>query len=253
MGLLNKAAAGIGKFWSKLSGSDYRFSQNKQMAEYQYSKDLEMWNRQNAYNHPSEQMARYKEAGLNPALMYGSGGSASAGSATEMPQYNAPTFDWSKNPINILNTLSAFQDLRVKKANADKESALSRAFMDWFNQGVTGKEGDVIKDPKKLYTGATGSKWKKEIDLSAITGEKRKEWEWKTSPSWDKNWFSQTFLGMKDMSELFKTQQSTRKTAAEADLRDVEAETYRQLGKLGEGQFDAKKFLIGLLKAWALR
>lgn len=33
--------------------------------------NLQMWNQQNAYNSPAAQMARYKEAGLNPALIYG--------------------------------------------------------------------------------------------------------------------------------------------------------------------------------------
>lgn len=44
--------------------------------------NLEMWNMQNAYNSPAAQMARYKEAGLNPNLIYGqsnSGGSISTG------------------------------------------------------------------------------------------------------------------------------------------------------------------------------
>lgn len=44
-----------------------------------------MWNAQNAYNTPAAQMERLKEAGLNPALVYGSGsvvGNASSMSAS---------------------------------------------------------------------------------------------------------------------------------------------------------------------------
>lgn len=39
-----------------------------------------MWNMQNAYNLPEAQMARFKQAGLNPNLIYGQGNSGNAGS-----------------------------------------------------------------------------------------------------------------------------------------------------------------------------
>ncbi len=35
------------------------------------SQNIEFWNMQNAYNDPSAQMARLKQAGLNPNLIYG--------------------------------------------------------------------------------------------------------------------------------------------------------------------------------------
>lgn len=59
---------------------------NMELAKYAYQQDLEMWNRQNAYNTPSAQMQRYREAGLNPNLIYGSG--SSAGNATNAPSFN---------------------------------------------------------------------------------------------------------------------------------------------------------------------
>jgi len=37
------------------------------------------WYQVNAYNHPSQQMARYKEAGLNPHLIYGNANNTPAG------------------------------------------------------------------------------------------------------------------------------------------------------------------------------
>lgn len=41
-----------------------------------YQRQLEMWEKTNAYNHPAEQMKRYKEAGLNPNLIYGQSNTA---------------------------------------------------------------------------------------------------------------------------------------------------------------------------------
>lgn len=58
--------------------------QNKRQREYEtgvYNKQrqdaLSDWQRQNEYNHPSSQMARLREAGLNPNLVYGSGSAQS--------------------------------------------------------------------------------------------------------------------------------------------------------------------------------
>lgn len=47
---------------------------------------LDMWERQNAYNTPAEQMQRLKDAGLNPALMYGKGNVGNAQQAMGVQQ-----------------------------------------------------------------------------------------------------------------------------------------------------------------------
>lgn len=62
---------------------------NRQMADLNYQRGLDMWNLQNEYNSPSASVQRLKDAGLNPALMYG-GGSV-AGNASTAPQSNIPS------------------------------------------------------------------------------------------------------------------------------------------------------------------
>lgn len=47
---------------------------------------LDMWERQNAYNTPANQMQRLKDAGLNPALMYGQGNVGNAQQAMGVQQ-----------------------------------------------------------------------------------------------------------------------------------------------------------------------
>lgn len=59
------------------------------LAQYQYDKAVEMWNRQNEYNSPKSQMARLAEAGLNPNLVYGSGNVVGNTSA-QAPNYSPP-------------------------------------------------------------------------------------------------------------------------------------------------------------------
>ena len=41
---------------------DLQNQENRKLAEYQYSKDLEMWNRANEYNTPANQMQRFKRS-----------------------------------------------------------------------------------------------------------------------------------------------------------------------------------------------
>lgn len=64
---------------------------NKAEAELAYQRSVDMWNRQNMYNTPESQMARFKAAGLNPHLIYGQG---SSGLASSPPQYQPPNIQY---------------------------------------------------------------------------------------------------------------------------------------------------------------
>lgn len=60
-----------------------RFS--REMYARQKQDSLDFWHMQNTYNSPEQQMARLKEAGLNPNLVYGSGADATSSSAPKVP------------------------------------------------------------------------------------------------------------------------------------------------------------------------
>ena len=80
-----------GSLLGNLFGFGSQAATNKaqmELAKYQYEKNLEMWNRQNEYNLPSAQRQRLIDAGLNPALMYGSGHISNT--AADAPSYDAP-------------------------------------------------------------------------------------------------------------------------------------------------------------------
>ena len=59
------------------------FERAKKLMREQRDLDLETWRLQNAYNTPLAQMERLKEAGLNPALMYGQGNTGNANSSVQ--------------------------------------------------------------------------------------------------------------------------------------------------------------------------
>lgn len=63
-----------------------------ELAKYAYSQDLEMWNKQNEYNNPANQMQRLIAAGLNPNLVYGSG-SITGNTVGSAPSFKSPELE----------------------------------------------------------------------------------------------------------------------------------------------------------------
>ena len=116
------------------------------LAEYGYNKDLEMWNQQNQYNSPIEQMQRLKAAGLNPALVYGNG--AVGNSAGTIPHYNTPTLNRNQvryDPVDMLRFMNAYQDLKYKTevTNQVRENVmLTQKKKDVIDREIVGKDID---------------------------------------------------------------------------------------------------------------
>lgn len=125
MGLIgNIIGGGLGLIQSAMESRtqkrnvDMTIEANRNMAQYAYNKDLEMWNRANEYNSPEKQMERLSSAGLNPNLVYGHGAVGNTSSA--LPKYNAPTQQFNyRPPVDLTNTLAMFQDFQVKQAQID--------------------------------------------------------------------------------------------------------------------------------------
>lgn len=96
---------------------------NMKLAKYAYSKDLEMWNRNNEYNNPSAQMSRLSSAGLNPNLVYGSG-TVTGNTSQTLPKFQAPTMSYNVNPVSKgVGMLNAYQDFEMKNAQIDNVKA----------------------------------------------------------------------------------------------------------------------------------
>lgn len=115
---------------------------NRELAEYQYSKDLEMWNKTNEYNNPSNQMARLKAAGLNPNLIYGNGGGQTQ--AATMPKYQAPTMNYNYRPaVDPLAVIGAYQNFRLQAAQVKSAEAQANSASDWWLFKTTGADMDT--------------------------------------------------------------------------------------------------------------
>ncbi|WGL31455.1 DNA pilot protein [Dipodfec virus UOA04_Rod_1074] len=79
------------KYQLALNNDVFRKNQLAQSQANDYN--LMLWHKQNAYNSPLSQMERYREAGLNPMLMYGDGTSGLAGSTTPAKAAQMDTFE----------------------------------------------------------------------------------------------------------------------------------------------------------------
>ena len=177
--------------------TDRTIAANKEMAAYQYSKDLEMWNRGNVYNSPLAQMDRLKAAGLNPNMVYGSG-SAAGMAAGQLPRYNAPTLDYNYiPPVDIPSVISAFQNFRLGNAqirNAEEigkaktaENAILDAMREQTTEGGGWRRGSLreftLSDrATKLWNEMIGSSAKARV-LSGGVGYqldalKESAWNW---------------------------------------------------------------------------
>lgn len=125
--LLSAGIGALGSVFGSLFGKKSQDDTNKanmELAEYQYSKNLEMWNRQNEYNTPANQVKRIKAAGLNPALLYGSG--SVANTASSAPSYQAPNLRAYTNFGDFgASYLSQIPLQAAQVRNLDSNSALT--------------------------------------------------------------------------------------------------------------------------------
>lgn len=99
---------------------NYKYQTN--LANQQNAYNMNMWKLQNEYNSPANQMRRYEEAGLNPALMYGQVTPGNASSAPQQVTPNAPNFSQDMRDLaqafNIEGLKQAIADTKLKQANA---------------------------------------------------------------------------------------------------------------------------------------
>lgn len=89
---------------------------NKELAQYSFEQQRQMIREQNEYNSPQAQMARYKEAGLNPNLIYGDGSSMS-GNQQSIARYEAPILQAPEVRMGLNEALQMALQYRSQQAD----------------------------------------------------------------------------------------------------------------------------------------
>lgn len=156
--------------------------ENKRAREYNYG----LWQEENAYNDPSAQMERLKNAGLNPNLVYGSGATTLAARSTPTQPANI------KSPqLDTLDAVQAYQNIRQTDAMTDQVKAQTRATQNSWPVDVdlknmyfqnASEQNDILKETlrqEKLRTLGM------EADLAAQTESSAHKTGW--SYRWSRN------------------------------------------------------------------
>jgi hypothetical protein len=90
----------------------------------EYERNLEIWNMQNAYNHPQQQMTRLRQAGLNPNLVYGKGADNTAQSISptksKAPEFGTKDLIAPNLTGSINSAIATYNNTQQTKANIDQ-------------------------------------------------------------------------------------------------------------------------------------
>jgi hypothetical protein len=120
--LIGSALIGLGGSLGSSLFSNRGARRRQQLAD---QNNIKFWQMQNKYNTPKQQMARLKEAGLNPALIYGSGATNTGVAGSIAPSKPAPYN--IKDPVpSVLSSMlineqynNLKEDTRSKKIDND--------------------------------------------------------------------------------------------------------------------------------------
>lgn len=141
---------------------------NMRLAEYQYDRNLEMWNKANEYNKPINQVKRLREAGLNPALLYGSG--SVANTSQNPPQYDAPNIQAYQGfgDLGMGQAVTVYQNARnldsqIRKTEAETENILTNKSLTELEAGL--KEISLLKEQYMYAHGDEKGYWRTMLDL----------------------------------------------------------------------------------------
>ena len=109
-----------------MAGEKLRYENEKELASQQNQYNLDMWRMQNEYNSPAAQMQRFKEAGLNPNLIYGQGSNGNSQTAPHMVTPGAADYTEHMSKLgqlfNVAGLMSAVEDYHIKREKAQQEA-----------------------------------------------------------------------------------------------------------------------------------
>lgn len=107
---------------------------NAEQSQLQYNRTVDLWNMQNEYNTPANQIKRLEEAGLSPYLAYSNGsagGTASSMSApsavrAQVPEYKSPVSALANLVPGVISLMSGIEQVKAQQLRNDKQRIENR-------------------------------------------------------------------------------------------------------------------------------
>jgi len=126
--MIDVTGGGVQAGWnSMLMGIQHQVNRNLAKEEREWQE--KMWHEQNLYNSPAQQMQRFREAGLNPNLIFGQG---TPGNATELPHYQRANVHTSgvgqANSVGMMQLLQEKPLIQAQTAKTQSETELNKLY-----------------------------------------------------------------------------------------------------------------------------
>lgn len=171
---------GIGQIAGSLMNAKQE-EKNRQMQIQENQKDRDwqemMWNKSNEYNDPSQQLQRYKEAGLNPNLVFGQGGSSIAAQFGSPSSHNIGTSpqygDALKGLGNVFTAIEELKNLKKTGENLDADTDKKEAEADEVRSRIPGNNADA--EAKKIDNLFRMDKNQLDVEGKRLDNELKKE------------------------------------------------------------------------------
>lgn len=157
--------------------AEYQNAVNRANAEWAYEQEMKLRQWQLDYDSPAAQMKRFKDAGLNPNLIYGQGTPGNMGSPNHYP--NIPGVSVGSIDAGSLGALgSEFQQARLMASQADLTRVRTEKVS--YDKELTQAQTAVTKANPYLAPGYVQSLV---TQLKATADLKSQERNWMLSPS----------------------------------------------------------------------
>ena len=168
-----------------LLGSLYTANQNAKAQDRADRKNVRFWEKQNAYNDPSQQMARLQQAGLNPHLVYGQSAAGAAGNAGAISPTKATdtgTAQIGDRSLGSFQTSAQISNINMDtaqkalKLNVDKKflADTARAELQNITLGNVKKTLENMQLAPFVQTSIMRAATQLQIDLQNLEGVKLK-------------------------------------------------------------------------------
>lgn len=123
---LGPIVSALGIITNKITGDTNAYETAKAQKEAnQQNREwaLEDWHRQNAYNHPSQNMERLRQAGLNPNLVYGKGADMAAAVIKNTEAKPTPELQSPVDTSGLSNSIMQSQQIKLNQSQIDLQNA----------------------------------------------------------------------------------------------------------------------------------
>lgn len=238
--LASQAITGAANFVGGLIGRKAQEKSNKRMLDYQAALNERYLKQQLEYNSPESQMKRYKEAGLNPHLIYGQGTPGNQVAPLQSPSLESPDYQSLSREVVDSTMRAGLQAHQVQAIDANTAKAQAQTAVSALQARVL--EANPSLNPTGYNAIIDSLKAAAESKMAEATIAKDKALWWKHlsdrgDGTWMRNGWNKMEQELKLLEQRFKLGEADQKVKAEIlQSKDFQNELQRiQLSWMKDG------------------